>query len=314
MSICKYCKRNAGWFKDEHASCVQKANEAIKSIKACMADAVMTGKKYSEVSETFNKLASEANLSHTQLHASLVSSWSQAAIEHSKAQPLSYAENDTNVILIMDAEGLTEATFGAAIQAGTANSTILAGMAAETFSTVIWAALNGKEVPPDWTAPQIRGAFNLQPGEYMVWGMPHMLIRQQSTHVSYVGGYNGMSIRVANGLWYRFGGGRGHREEQSELQDIDMGDFLLTNRAIYFGGKQRGVNFRLPYNQIMRFQYYTDAVGVCKSGAKEQIFIPKNTGIPADCGWFLFNVLQALAGGGGKSETSRSAQAKPQFI
>ena len=79
------------------------------------------------------------------------------------------------------------------------------------------------------------------------------------------------------------------------MQDVDIGDFLLTNRAIYFGGNQRGVNFRLPYNQIMRFQYYTDAVGVCRSGANEQIFIPKNTGIADDCGWFLFNVLQALA-------------------
>jgi len=296
MSICKYCNQNAGWFKDEHASCVQKANEAIKSIKACMADAVTTGKKYSEVSEKINKLASEANLSHAQLHASLINSWSQATIEHSKAQPLSIVESDAHCKLIMDAEGLTEDTFAAAIQAGTANSAILAGMTIASFSSTIWAALNGKEVAPDCcTAPQIRGAFNLQAGEYMVWGVPGMLIRQQTTQVSYVGGYNGMSIRVANGLWYRFGGGRGHREEHSELQDIDMGDFLLTNRAIYFGGKQRGVNFRLPYNQIVRFQYYTDAVGVCKSGAKEQIFIPKNTAIPADCGWFLFNVLQALA-------------------
>ena len=26
MGICKYCNQNAGWFKDEHDSCVQKAN------------------------------------------------------------------------------------------------------------------------------------------------------------------------------------------------------------------------------------------------------------------------------------------------
>jgi hypothetical protein len=28
MGICKHCNQNAGWFKDEHDSCVQKANEA----------------------------------------------------------------------------------------------------------------------------------------------------------------------------------------------------------------------------------------------------------------------------------------------
>jgi hypothetical protein len=260
-----------------------------------MADAVTTGKKYSEVSDKIDKLASEINLSLAQLNAGIINSWSQATIERSKAQPMSGIEGDAVWKLLADAEGLTEEAFSSAIQAGTANAVIMAGVQASWFSSTIWAALNGKGVESNCLPPQIRNAFNLQAGEYRVWGMTHMLLRQQSLRVSYAGGYDGMSIRVAGGLWYRFGGGRGHREEHSELQDVDMGDFLLTNRAIYFGGNQRGVNFRLPYKQIMRFQYYTDAVGVCRSGASEQIFIPKNTGIPDDCGWFLFNVLQALA-------------------
>ncbi len=295
MSICRYCHEKAGWFSDAHDACVQKANEAITSIKSCMADAVTTGKKYNEVSDRINELASEAGLSPAELHASIINSWSQATIERSKAQPMSGVEGDAKWELIADAEGLTEETFSAAIRDGTANPAIYTAMAAVSFSSTIWAALNGKEVAQDCLPPQIRNAFNLQAGEYKVWGMPHMLLRQQTMRVSYAGGYNGLSVRVAGGLWYRFGGGRGHREEHSELQDVDIGDFLLTNRAIYFGGNQRGVNFRLPYNQIMRFQYYTDAVGVCRSGANEQIFIPKNTGIADDCGWFLFNVLQALA-------------------
>ena len=295
MSICRYCHQRAGWFSDAHDTCVQKANEAIKSIKSCMADAVVTGKKYNEVSDRINKLASEAGLSTAQLHASIINSWGQATIERSKAQPMSGVEGDAKWDLIADAEGLTEGSFSAAILAGTANPAIMAGTTAVTFSAIIWAALNGMQVSQDFLAPQIRNSFNLQAGEYRMWGMPHMLLRQQTMQVSYAGGYNGVSVRVAGGLWYRFGGGRGHREEHSELQDVDMGDFLLTNRAIYFGGNQRGVNFRLPYSQIMRFQYYTDAVGVCKSGAREQIFIPKTTAIPNDCGWFLFNVLQALA-------------------
>jgi len=295
MSICRYCHQKAGWFSDAHEACVQKANEAIKSIRTCMADAVTTGKNYSEVSGKINNCASEAGLSADQLHASLINSWSQATIERSKAQPMSGVEGDANWQLIADAEGLTEESFSAAIQTGTADVAIMAAMQAAWFSATIWAALNGKEVAHDCVAPQIRNAFNLQAGEYILWGVPHMLLRQQTVQVSYAGGYNGVSVRVAGGLWYRFGGGRGHREEHSELQDLDMGDFLLTNRAIYFGGNQRGVNFRLPYRQVMRFQYYTDAVGVCKSGTREQIFIPKNTSIPEDCGWFLFNVLQALA-------------------
>jgi len=66
----------------------------------------------------------------------------------------------------------------------------------------------------------------------------------------------------------------------------------MTTQSVYFGGTEKGVNLRLPYKQILRFQPYSDAVGICKSGAKERIFAPQHV---SDCGWFLFNALQALA-------------------
>jgi len=66
----------------------------------------------------------------------------------------------------------------------------------------------------------------------------------------------------------------------------------MTTQSIYFGGTEHGVNFKLPYKQIVRFQPYSDAVGICKNGGREQIFAPQH--VP-ETGWFLFNVLQALA-------------------
>jgi hypothetical protein len=285
MSICKYCNHNAGWFKDAHASCVQKANEAVKAIKVCMADAVTTGKKYSDVAASIDKLRADAGLSKTQADASLINSWSQAVEQRAKAQASSAAE--------------TEAVFQLALESGfkLEDAMHTAGGRANNYSYLTWLVLHKRFESIEATEPW-KGSFNLQAGETPVWGMPHMLIRQQSTQVSYSGGYNGISVRIASGLWYRFGGGRGHKEEHTELQDIDIGDFLLTNRAVYFGGKQRGVNFRLPYNQIMRFQYYSDSVGICKSGGREQIFVSVNTAVPADNGWFLFNMLQALSAQG----------------
>lgn len=239
MGTCRYCNRDAGWFKKEHASCVLKANDSVNSIKKYIADAVTTGKKYSDISEDINKLATEANLSPAQCRTAAITAWSQATIERDKARPVSDVETDVNWQFISEAAGITEEEMTAAIQAGTANAALMDGVRADAYSSTIWAALNGKRVAPESFPPQIRNAFNLQTGEYGVWGMPHMLMRQQSTHKSYAGGYNGISVRVANGLWYRFGKGRGHEEEHTELQDVDMGDFLMTNRAIYFGGKQK---------------------------------------------------------------------------
>ncbi len=125
----------------------------------------------------------------------------------------------------------------------------------------------------------------------------------------YVGSYGGASIRVASGLYYHFGGIRGHREQSTSLQEVDYGYFLMTTRAVYFGGAEKGVNFRLPYKQIVRFQPYSDAVGICKNGAKEKIFAPQQV---TETGWFLFNILQSLAAKesdvtGGPSLGSRQA-------
>ncbi len=126
----------------------------------------------------------------------------------------------------------------------------------------------------------------------------------------YVGSYGGASIRVASGLYYHFGGIRGHREQSTSLQEVDYGYFLMTTRAVYFGGAEKGVNFRLPYKQIVRFQPYSDAVGICKNGAKEKIFAPQQV---TETGWFLFNILQSLAAKesdvtGGPSLGSRQAR------
>ncbi len=128
---------------------------------------------------------------------------------------------------------------------------------------------------------------------------------------------------MASGLYYRFGGMRGHKVESTSLEEVDFGDFLITTRCIYFGGTQRGINFRLPYSQVIRFQPYSDAVGVCTTGTRERIFVPLGAQTPVglavasgtdtsrfgvvqadlpqtriafpDSGWFLFNILQALA-------------------
>ena len=33
MGICKYCRQKAGWFKDAHDACAQKANTGIEAVQ-----------------------------------------------------------------------------------------------------------------------------------------------------------------------------------------------------------------------------------------------------------------------------------------
>jgi hypothetical protein len=119
-----------------------------------------------------------------------------------------------------------------------------------------------------------------------------VLLSEEQTISSYSGGYSGASVRVASGVYFHLGAMQGHKTRSSSIQEVDYGGFLMTTQAIYFGGTEHGINIRVPYAQIIRFQPYSDAVGICQNHGREQIFAPQQV---HESGWFLFNMLQALA-------------------
>jgi len=276
-----------------------------------MADAVVEGKQYSDVSATIDKLAADAAIPQDEVCSALINGWSQGAEQRSKAQPVSDDEYQA-IIDIYESAGLAADGWSGKNEAA----------GALFYSHLTWTVLHDQirpfEIPsepppgclPNEAVPGVisvmnPSSFNLQAGEVRVWGLANVLLKQAVTTTAYVGGYSGASVRVASGLWYRFGGLRGHREESTSVRELDCGELLITTRAIYYSGRATGgsgLNFRLPFNQIIQFKPYLDAVGICKSGAREQILAPRHMvwsdGVisgPRDIGYYLFNLLQALA-------------------
>jgi hypothetical protein len=306
MAICRYCHQKAGWFTTAHAACEQNAKAALEAVKTSMASAVIAGKQYSEISTEIANRVKGSNIPNEWVGHALMSGWSQGAEQRSKVQPLSPAEVEVMDKILKDAGLQPQESYWTP------------GGMTLVWSLLIWTVLHNK-------LQRYQGPvnFNLHAGELAVWGMPNVLLKQQTTTTSYVGGYSGASIRIASGLYYHLGDLRGHRMETTSFQEVDFGNFLLSDRAVYFGGTETGINFRLPYSQIIRFQPYSDAVGICRSGVREQVFVPTGAHTPAgiaiasgvdrsrvriqisdrsvapivfpDCGWFLFNILQALA-------------------
>jgi hypothetical protein len=275
MGICRYCGQKAGWFREVHDACVAKANSGIEAIKICVAEAIVQGEQYSEIKRHLDQTTSDSAIPQAELLPAIKDGWSRGAEKRGMAQPISDSEF-SSMSDVYRAAGLTPEEMRTT-----------AGFKAIVFSFLIWTVLNDQIEP--YQGPI---QFNLQTGEVPVFGMANVLVREERTTSSYVGGYSGASIRVASGLYYHLGGVRGHREQSASLQEVDYGDFLMTTQAVYFSGTEKGVNFRLPYSHIIKFQPYSDAVGICKNGGKEKIFAPQHG---AESGWFLFNVLQALA-------------------
>ena len=111
------------------------------------------------------------------------------------------------------------------------------------YSNLTWQVLHDRitpyEVPsepppgclPNEAVPEViftmnPRSFNLQAGEVRVWGLTNVWLKQAVTTTAYVGGYSGASVRVASGLWYRFGGLRGHKEQSTSVRDLDCGELL----------------------------------------------------------------------------------------
>ncbi len=274
MGLCRYCGQKTGWFKESHDECVATARNGIEAIKTYVAEAIEQGKSYDDVKSQIEKTTSESAIRHQESLLAIKEGWSRGAEKRSKAQPISDSEF-ASISAFYKLVGTQEEMRNTA------------GFKPMVFSFLIWTVLHDKIDP--YQGPL---QFNLQPGEVRVFGFANVLLREQRTTSSYTGGYSGASIRVANGLYYHLGGVRGHREQSTSLQEVDYGDFLMTTQAIYFSGTEKGVNFRLPYGHVIKFQPYSDAVGICKNGGKEQIFAPQHV---AESGWFLFNILQALA-------------------
>jgi hypothetical protein len=275
MTICRYCGQKAGWFSEAHETCIQKANQGIETLKTCVADAMVQGKQFGEIKAQIDKIVADTAIPQERVLPAIKEGWSQGAEKRSMAQPISDPEFSVLSDVYRTA-GLTQDD----IRKTT-------GFRSMVFSFLIWTVLHDQIEP--YQGPV---QFNLHAGEVPVFGIANVLLSEEQTTSAYVGGYSGASIRVANGLYYHLGGVRGHRVQATSLQEADYGDFLMTTGSIYFGGREKGINFRLPFNQVVRFQPYSDAVGICKNGAKEKIFAPQQ--VP-ESGWFLFNVLQALA-------------------
>jgi len=57
------------------------------------------------------------------------------------------------------------------------------------------------------------------------------------------GGYGGMSIRLARGVYYHFGDSKGREWTPQRCQEIDYGGMLLTTQNIYFAASAQRSEF-----------------------------------------------------------------------
>jgi hypothetical protein len=107
--------------------------------------------------------------------------------------------------------------------------------------------------------------INFQKGEQIVWVFPDSQYLEDKTQRRYVGGSQGVSIRVMKGVYYRTGVFRGQTVEHTERVHVDTGLVVITNKNIYFTGPHKSL--RVPYAKIISFQPFGDGFGIIRDAA-----------------------------------------------
>jgi len=156
--------------------------------------------------------------------------------------------------------------------------------------------------------------------EVFYWSQQAAMWRPHA-HSEWVGGYNGVSVRVARGIYVRSGGSRGHTVTSTQLEKEDAGTVYVSNLRIAFDGSAGFTE--VLFKKIGAVHGFNDGVEILPVNGKPVVFM---TGDPrltivlgrcisrkteaqpmpanlADAGDVIKNVTNALnAGGTGRTE------------
>ena len=130
--------------------------------------------------------------------------------------------------------------------------------------------------------------INLQKGEKVIWAFKGTEYLEDKIRKQFVGGSQGLSFRVAKGVYYKTGAFKGHSVERTERIKSDNGLLAFTNKHIYFSGNTK--SFRVPYAKIVSFEPFSDGIGIMRDAAtaKPQIFVTGD-------GWFTYNLASSIS-------------------
>ena len=133
-----------------------------------------------------------------------------------------------------------------------------------------------------------RVPFNLMKSETLVWVMQDVDYLEVVTRRERRGSSQGLSFRIARGVYYRPSAFRSRQVEWDETVHADTGLMGFTTKHIYFSGPKK--KFRVRYDRIVDLEPFDDGVGIMREAqtAKPQSF---RTGD----GWFAYNLAVNLA-------------------
>jgi len=275
---CIYCEEPAGFLKRRHKKCQlaeDKKQQNLVNAKnsiVTMISSVTRIDEINEISISINNLCNDNNINCTELQCLIIDGW-RTLIEQAFDDGILSEKEEEILATIKESFKLP-----ADMIQDSWDKIVKGAILRDIFNGIIPERMIFNESLP----------FNLQKTEKIAWVFQDVNYYETVTKTQYSGGSQGVSIRIAKGLYYRVGAFKGEKIQTDEIKHLDNGLLGITNKHLYFVGDKK--KFRIKFEKIMAFEPYADGIELQRdlSSAKPQTFVTND-------GWFTYNLVTNLA-------------------
>ena len=277
IGVCTYCGQDAGMFRNHHEECLERHQAGWPKMISLAANAARTGADLEGLAPKLGDIARSSFIALDRVPEAILKGW-EAAAEAAIDDRILSRDEEERLSSFAKRYALTREQ----LDANRAWSRIAMGATLRDL-------LEGNVPSRLVVSGQL--PFNLQKSEALVWVFKEVKLYEERTRTVYVGGSQGLSIRLAKGIYYRPSVFAATPVSSIKSLHIDTGMMGVTTKHLYFAGPHKG--FRVPYRRIVSFTPYADGLGISRETAtgKPQIFLTGD-------GWFVYNLVRNLASRG----------------
>jgi hypothetical protein len=281
LANCRYCGKPAGLLRSSHAECDERqqkrervAQGGRQRIVTEVLRAIKGTRSLDELETAIAEIERTSFIDAAERNTHLVRGW-ESAVEQFLEDRILDAAEEHRLAEFRERFTLSQSELD---RSGSLTRVAQAGVLRDVLNGVLPKRMAFEEPLP----------INLQKDEQVVWAFSGSRYLEDKTHRQYVGGSQGISIRVMKGVYYRTSAFKGHAVEYTERVHVDTGLVAVTNKNLYFVGPKKSV--RLSYAKIVSFEPFDNGIGVMRDAAtaKAQIFVTGD-------GWFTYNLVTNLA-------------------
>ena len=270
MGTCTYCNQPAGFLRSKHRECEEKYNQGWKDMINVASDGALGTATLENLNTKMTDIAKSHYVSVDKIRTALISGW-EKSVDHYLEDGILTVEEESKLTSFAERFSLSQEDLDGR---GIYTRMVKAGVIRDLTEGKV-----PQRIKIDGQLP-----FNLQKTENLIWVFPTVSYYEDKARRHYVGGMQGVSIRVMKGVYYRVGAFRGHPVETTEKVHIGDGLLGVTNKHLYFVGGLKSL--RIKFEKIVSYIPFDDGIGIHRdaASAKPQVFVTGD-------GWFTYNLI-----------------------